>query len=745
MARSVQDPTDVERLSALLVQQVEITSEREERLTALLERLMAASTTGAAATSASTAGGTGDTAGDTAGSDGAGAPRPRLPPSTTPAPHLHASASIGLGAADGTPLADRNIVVERRDFYTRRQEAGERFEDFLGAVRECAAFCDFCSNCVDDQIRDRIVSGAADKEAVRRLSETKELTLQRAIDICSSCEDERTAGADTRGIPGSEVRRVRAAPCAGSEPSAPFPRSGRLDQRRCQRCGRAEHDDAARCRAASAICRDCGLRGHFAVMCRRAAGPQRAPGAAGGRLRGRSWGRRTPSYRRSPTAAPSASPESPPRPPAPHRVRRVIADVYGARPTQPKIMLQSVTLPEPSPPIPPPRRRRRREDAGLPVAETPPAHDRRTGLPPGGAGCDVTRDATATTAPPAGLSDQCSPPAPGAAGDVPSWDGDGDPSAATVERNEALRGANQPLGPMWKEDPAPTRVFESVTVDYFHAAGRTFLVCADRLTGWPYVAESHRAASAAQLTRELRHFFSLMGVPAVLRSEGGPQFASSTVRRFMNKWEIRHQLSPPGHLQSDGHADAVVRAVKKLVTAVCQGGSSDEELDRGLLEIRNMPRADGQSPAQMLFGDPVRTPPVHHHAFAQRWQRLADDCDARAHELQQDVRQRHGGDTRPLSRLAIGRRVDVQDVSGRWYRTGVVVAVGARRSYSVKTPSGRLLWRDRRLLRPHRALISETTPGPRAAEDAAARRPLARPSRGRACGSADWPECVLMM
>ena len=266
-------------------------------------------------------------------------------------------------------------------------------------------------------------------------------------------------------------------------------------------------------------------------------------------------------------------------------------------------------------------------------------------------------------------------------------------------------------------------MFESISADFFHVSGRTFLVCADRLSGWPYVSVCGHTASADQLTRELRHLFSLMGVPAVLRSDGGPQFTAAKTRRFLDKWEVKHQRSSPGHPQSNGHAEAAVKAVKKLVIAASQGGTlDDEQLDRGLLELRNTPRADGRSPAQHLFGHPVRTPlPVHHRAFAPQWQRLADECDARAHELQHAAQQRHDRDTRPLSRLNIGCRVDIQDtVSGRWDRTGVVVAIGARRSYSVKLPSGRLLWRNRRFLRPRRPLVPEATAGPRTAAGSAA-------------------------
>ena len=44
-----------------------------------------------------------------------------------------------------------------------------------------------------------------------------------------------------------------------------------------------------------------------------------------------------------------------------------------------------------------------------------------------------------------------------------------------------------------------------------------------------------------------------------------------------------------------------------------------KKLDRGLLELRNTPRADGRSPAQVLFGYPLRSGsvPMHHRAYAE--------------------------------------------------------------------------------------------------------------------------------
>ena len=44
--------------------------------------------------------------------------------------------------------------------------------------------------------------------------------------------------------------------------------------------------------------------------------------------------------------------------------------------------------------------------------------------------------------------------------------------------------------------PTPTRVFEVVSADFFEYAGRTYLVYADRLSGWPWVSHMGRSASA---------------------------------------------------------------------------------------------------------------------------------------------------------------------------------------------------------------------------------------------------------
>lgn len=88
---------------------------------------------------------------------------------------------------------------------------------------------------------------------------------------------------------------------------------------------------------------------------------------------------------------------------------------------------------------------------------------------------------------------------------------------------------------LWQDDDPPTRE-ESTSADYFHVAGRTYLVYVDRMSGWPYVSSCPQHASAAHLITSLRSIFTDTGVPMVMRTDGGPQFTSSKLRRFLTRW-----------------------------------------------------------------------------------------------------------------------------------------------------------------------------------------------------------------
>ena len=356
--------SDLDRLSALLVQQAELSAQREERLAGMLERLMSRPPSAAPDTPG--------VADGQASAAAAAAARPpmRMPASATPAPHLTSSASLrdftvwkekfhgymmltgaatlpvegqravllslldedwhrviryGVGVAEDAALEtvvgameghlrkQRNVLVDRRDFYARAQEPGECFDDFLCAIKEIASFCAFCEQCMDSRLRDRVVCGARDEDAVRRMLEEPGLTLQRAVDICRANENARATCEDIRGTEDQSVLRLSAYRQGRSQSRGPRP-PDRSHGGQCQRCGRDEHAQADMCRAIGATCRACGKVGHFAAVCRQPAGA--GPTAAGAAAPPLPDSARGSAARRGQSAQPGRG------------IQRVISDVY---------------------------------------------------------------------------------------------------------------------------------------------------------------------------------------------------------------------------------------------------------------------------------------------------------------------------------------------------------------------------------------------------------------------------------
>ncbi|XP_043223982.1 uncharacterized protein K02A2.6-like [Amphibalanus amphitrite] len=252
-------------------------------------------------------------------------------------------------------------------------------------------------------------------------------------------------------------------------------------------------------------------------------------------------------------------------------------------------------------------------------------------------------------------------------------------------------------------EPPPSRIFEDLSSDIFTLSGRDFLVCVDRLSNWPVIFQFPRGdTTSRQVIQALREVFVTLGVPVRLRTDGGPQFKSREIAAFLKRWGVVHVFSTPYYAQSNGHAEAAVKTIKHLIAKTTTNGSVDDErLHQGLLELRNTPGASGRSPAQIVFGHPIRSwVPAHRSAFAPEWQLRADDCDARAARDRLQREQHYNSSARSLPPLKIGADVRLQDpISKRWDKVGVIIGVGYKRDYHVKLPSGRVLWRNRRFLR----------------------------------------------
>ncbi len=249
-------------------------------------------------------------------------------------------------------------------------------------------------------------------------------------------------------------------------------------------------------------------------------------------------------------------------------------------------------------------------------------------------------------------------------------------------------------------DPMTTRPFEETSADLFSHGKSHYLVHVDRYSGWPTVHVWKSDPTSQQVIKALLQDFAVYGIPLRLRSDGGPQFTSSTFNDFLQEWNISPGVSSPHYPQSNGHAEAAVKAMKGLVIKTgCQGNLKDEAFLSGLLEWRCMPKDHGCSPAQLLYGRSIRSRvPISELAL-----NGPDPENLALRKKQKDQTTSHyDSRARDLPALKPGQAVRIQDTKSKlWDTLGVVVRAEAKqRNYLLKVDTHVFIWRNRRYLRP---------------------------------------------
>ena len=160
--------------------------------------------------------------------------------------------------------SQRNMVLDRKHFYSRNQQIGETFDDYYMNLQEISSFCDFCQQCIEDQYRDRIITGISDEETVRELLAEEKLTLEKAVSICRARENANKDNAalqqdstsdNATGIP--KVSSYRKAKFHSLKPTLKY------DIPICTFCGNEWHDKLINCPARGKTCNKCGEINHF--------------------------------------------------------------------------------------------------------------------------------------------------------------------------------------------------------------------------------------------------------------------------------------------------------------------------------------------------------------------------------------------------------------------------------------------------------------------------------------------------
>ena len=255
---------------------------------------------------------------------------------------------------------------------------------------------------------------------------------------------------------------------------------------------------------------------------------------------------------------------------------------------------------------------------------------------------------------------------------------------------------SQPSNPMITPSPSTHFGFpmQHVGLDLFSFGNKEFLICVDHWSGYPFYSHL-RSLSTSTVISTLTSWFNLFGWPMSIRSDGGPQFRGEFFR-FCETNNIRHELSAPYNPKSNGLAEAGVKSVKNILR---KSMSSGEDADRMLYEWRNVPRSDGFSPAQLLFGRAQRTslPTLASQVTPVDFISAGSSKDAAHLRAGLD----HARSKHFLPLLSPGQAVYLQDSkSSAWDKHGVISSIRPDKLSYVVHCDGRYFTRPRRLLRP---------------------------------------------
>ena len=231
----------------------------------------------------------------------------------------------------------------------------------------------------------------------------------------------------------------------------------------------------------------------------------------------------------------------------------------------------------------------------------------------------------------------------------------------------------------------PANPWQKVGTDLFVWDNATYLLVVDYYSRFIEIAKLSRTTSQGVIDH-LKSIFARHGIPQVVVSDNGPQYASSLFKDFANQYGFHHNTNSPRYPQANGEAERAVQTVKRLLLK-----SKDPYL--ALLSYRSTPLKIGYSPAELLMGRNLRSnlpttqQQLKPHTPNQKKVRFKDLKIKESQKRYYD--RRHRVKDMPPLRTGDGVWIPDQDIHG------TVQAEHSTRSYTVRTPSG-IIRRNRR-------------------------------------------------
>ena len=240
----------------------------------------------------------------------------------------------------------------------------------------------------------------------------------------------------------------------------------------------------------------------------------------------------------------------------------------------------------------------------------------------------------------------------------------------------------EPLQPL----PAATEAWTRIGTDLFKMRGKDYLLVVDYYTNYPEICLLPNTNSSTVI-KYTKSIFARHGIPEVVVSDNGPQYASKEYKEFAEKWEFQHITSSPHHPEANGKAERTVQTIKSLMKKAFR---NEEDPYLALMNFRACPGPEGTlAPATMLMNRNLRTrlPRMKKEILHQEKSVL---------EKQQKQKYYYDVKTKPLRPLAEGSTVRIQKENGWDSLAQVIKQADMPRSYIIQDETGRKLRRNKR-------------------------------------------------
>lgn len=229
----------------------------------------------------------------------------------------------------------------------------------------------------------------------------------------------------------------------------------------------------------------------------------------------------------------------------------------------------------------------------------------------------------------------------------------------------------------------PDRPWQKVGVDLFKFE-KWYLVMTDYYSRFFEIVEL-KSMQEAEVVAICKGIFARYGIPEVVRSDNGTQFASG-FKAFAKEYDFQHFTSSPKFPQSNGAAEAALKIAKNIIKKC-------DDICLGLLSYRSTPLENGYSPAELMFSRKIRSrvPVVprdlgtfKNHDLVATHEKDRKDGQERMNNKRHRVSK--------LSELSVGSMVWIIDM--RVYGE-VIKADDTPNSFIIKTEKGNSIRRNR--------------------------------------------------